>query len=274
MKGGKKPKGTKARVQAYKKRLVYIGTAITVTILAAIIAVSSLLIACMHQTNDQPSQPKAAVVDHLSLSRPNQTFVETVTHILITAGYAVDYYPGEEVTVEFYGNLPICGYSLIILRVHSARGDISLSLFTSEPYSTKKYVYKQLDEQITAVGFTPYTEGDPLFFGIGPRFVKLSMNGRFQNTVIIMMGCFGLTYFEMAESFIQKGAKVYIGWRGDILGTRNDPAIACLLQHLILEKQTIKEAVADTMKKFEPSPLDNSVLHYDPLEAGAYTLES
>ena len=279
MKGGKKPKGTKARVQAYKKRLVYIGTAIIVTILVAIIAVSGLLIACMHQTNDQPSQPKAAIVDHLSLSRPNQTFVETVTNILITAGYAVDYYPGEEVTVEFYRNLPTQGHSLVILRVHSAlvsAEDPPVTLFTSEPYSRTKYVYEQLKDR---VGWVTYrfengTPTEPTYFGISPLFVEQSMNGRFQDTIIVMMGCNGLTYVDMAQAFVQKGAKAYISWSEDILGTRNDPAIEFLLRQLVLEKQTMERAVADTMKEFAPSPADNSLLMYYPLEAGAYTVES
>jgi len=94
------------------------------------------------------------------------------------------------------------------------------------------------------------------------------MNGKFQNTVIIMMGCDGLKNPDMAKAFIEKGAKVYISWDDSILGTRNDPAIKCLLQHLITEKQTVKKAVAETMKEFKPSPIDSSVLRYYPFEAG------
>ncbi len=36
------------------------------------------------------------------------------------AGYDVDYYKGEDVTVELYRSLPSFGYKLIVLRVHSA----------------------------------------------------------------------------------------------------------------------------------------------------------
>ena len=57
----------------------------------------------------QPTQPKAAIVDQGSLaptSRPNPVFVKKATAILIEAGFSVDYYPGEEVTVEFFRNLP------------------------------------------------------------------------------------------------------------------------------------------------------------------------
>lgn len=99
------------------------------------------------------------------------------------------------------------------------------------------------------------------------------MKGRFQNTLIIMMGCEGLENSLMAEAFTEKGAKAYIGWDDSILGTRNDPAIRCLLQHLIMEKQTVEKAVANTMKEFPPSQNDNSVLQYYPLETGEQTIE-
>jgi hypothetical protein len=87
MKAKKKPKGTKARVQVYKRRLAYIGTAITAAILVAIIAVSSFLIySYLHsspdQTNNPTSTPKAAIVDHLSFAAPNQAFIQTATNTL------------------------------------------------------------------------------------------------------------------------------------------------------------------------------------------------
>lgn len=108
---GKKPRGTKAKVQAYKKRSTRIALVITVTILVSIIVISSFFVYSSlnsspsqtinpNQTGNQPSQLKAAIVDHLSLTFPNQTFKETATNTLTVAGYTVDYYPGEEVNVE------------------------------------------------------------------------------------------------------------------------------------------------------------------------------
>jgi len=55
MKDRKKPKGTKARVQAYKKRLTHIGHAITIATLVGIIAVSSfLLYSMLYSPSEQP----------------------------------------------------------------------------------------------------------------------------------------------------------------------------------------------------------------------------
>src|SRR4030042_6800376 len=91
----------------------------------AVLFVSLLLFAC--SSVQQPVQTispnshtlKAAIVDHLSLSHPNQAFVKECSETLKKAGYTVDYYKGEEVTVEFYRNLPALEYDLIVFRVHS-----------------------------------------------------------------------------------------------------------------------------------------------------------
>lgn len=278
----KKPREVKYRVHNEKKREEY-GLAVAIAILIVVLFISGFLINSMldqpstSQTFSSTSQPKAVIVDHLSLTRPNQTFIETATNILKQANYSVDYYSGNKVDVEFYRILPTHGYSIIVLRIHSAlkvgsdQKQGSLGLFTSEIYSSTKYVYEQLNDQVLAAQF-PYKETK--YFAISPLFVLHCMNGRFQDTKIIMMGCDGLTYTGMAQAFVEKGAKVYIGWDGSILGTRNDPAITLLLRHLITEKQTIKDAIAHTTKEYQPSRKDNSMLKYYPLEAGTQRIEN
>ncbi len=224
----------------------------------------------------QASRLKAAIVDQLSLSQPNQTFIQTSINILETAGFTVDYYKGEEVTVEFYRNLPTHDYGLIILRVHSAlRANMGppVGLFTSEPYSKTKYVYEQLTEQVVRVSFYEGEEPkEPSYFGIGPEFVKQGMKGKFQSTVIVMTGCNGLTYPYMAEAFIEKGASVYISWSNSVLASHTDLAITRLLQHFTVEKQNLKEAVKKTFKEVGLDPSYRSFLIYYPPEAGDCTI--
>jgi hypothetical protein len=222
-------------------------------------------------SNETPSQPfqfKAAIVDHLSLTAPNQTFIQTATNILEKAGYMVDYYSGEKVNVEFYRNLPTHGYSLMVLRVHSTFTDESVALFTSESYSYK-YRDEQLADRLGAVAFSK-EEADKgiMYFGIMPSFVKQSMKGTFNNTVIIMMGCDGLMYTPMAEAFVQKGARVYISWSGPVSASHTDQATTQLLQHLITERQTIKQAVAE----IEPDPTNGSILKYYPSTEESYII--
>jgi len=284
MKAKKKPLGIKHKIREERKREERIGLAVIATILIAIISVSGFFINSMlnqpptnptSQTVSSTSEPKVAIVDHLSLTFPNQTFIKTATNILKQAGYTVDYYPGEKVTVEFYRNLPTYGYDIIILRVHSAigkEGGPPVSLFTSEYYSQNRYVSEQLSDQLTRVHYNIGNE-EQLYFGILPNFVRSSMNGKFQNSIIIMMGCNGLTYLDMAKTFVERGAKVYISWTDSILASHTDLATTHLLQHFLIEKLTLKKAVQETFKEVGFDPVYESLIVYYPLEAGDQTIE-
>jgi len=280
----RKPCGMKHRVRVYRKRQKRVRLVVTLAILIAIISVSGFFIYSMltslpqNQETGSTSEPKAAIVDHLSLTAPNQTFTQTATNILKDAGFSVDYYSGEKVTVEFYRNLPTQGYRLIILRVHSALGrrqEPPVALFTSEPAEENKYVYEQLTDRLAGVAYSPQEwESGIIYYGIMPSFVKSSMNGRFENTIIIMMGCNGLTYNDMARAFIEKGAKVYISWIGSVSASHTDLATNHLLQHLLTQKRTVEESLAETFIKVGRDPVYKSRLIYYPLEAGDSAIQN
>ena len=243
-----------------------LGILFAVIIIVSILFVYYLLF-MRPSPSSQPFQFKAAIVDHLSLTAPNPTFIQKATNILKEAGYTVEYHSGEEVTVNFYRNLPTHGYSLLVLRVHSTFTDHSVALFTSENYSYNKYRDEQwpIADRLGAVAYTmEEAEKEILYFGILPSFVKHSMKGTFNNTVIIMMGCDGLMYEPMAEAFVQKGARVYISWDGPVSASHTDQATTRLLEHLITERKTIKQAVTETREEVGPDPVDESILLYHP----------
>ena len=282
MKAKRKRIGTKAQIRALKERERRTATAIFLAFILLIVAFSAYftytsLNPSPNQTiNPASSQLKATIVDHLSLTFPNQTFIQTATTMLEQAGYTVDYHPGEEVTVEFYRNLPTGENNLIILRVHSAlainEGGQELGfvdLFSSELYSTTRYVSEQLTDQVSKCMFS--TRG-PAYFGISPPFVQRSMKGTFKNAIIILMGCDGLAYTTLARAFIQRGAKTCIGWNGLVLASHTDRAATNLLQHLILEKQTIGQAVENAMNEVGADPTYRSLLTYYPLEVRDQTM--
>jgi len=213
--------------------------------------------------------PRAAIVDQLSLTQPNPAFVETVTDLLEQAGYAVDYYPGEEVTVEFYRYLPTLGHKLIIFRVHSALGREDgqladwVTLFTADPYDATWYVSEQAQHSLSRVSYEEY---GPKYFGIMPGFIKSSMEADFPDTTIIIMGCDGLRSDKIAEAFVQKGAKAVVAWDGLVSSTHTDTATEHLLQHLLIDELTLKEAIAQTMAEVGPDPVYDSttLLLYPP----------
>jgi hypothetical protein len=256
-----------------------------------IIAVAFILILLAYYLfflqSNQTSQPKAAIVDHLSFKEEtkNETFKNSSIGILKTAGFEVTYYPGEGVTVDFFRNLVSQDYGVIVLRVHSAiisgLGDNkSLGLFTSEIEDESKYNTPSApyyDDIYNGRIVRAYFPEDPTqYFAIAPGFIE--KYGNFHDALIIMMGCDGLKYGKTAEAFIKKGAKVCIGWNGLVSTSHTDRATSCLLQHLA-QGNTLETAVEKTMNEVGPDEMYfkdqgyNSTLEYYPTSAGNYTVK-
>jgi len=173
-------------------------------------------------SHDHAGNATAAIIDQLSSLQENEDFIGNVTKELEDYGFEVDLYQGGNITVDFYRELPTYGYKLIIFRAHSGilrqDGEVMLRtvLFTNEPYSESGHPLEQVYEQVVMGGAC---EGCPMMFGITPKFVRAKsvfgqdrdMEGRFDDTVIIMMGCSGIALPDLAEAFIDKGASVYPG---------------------------------------------------------------
>jgi len=220
-----------------------------------------------------PSELKtAAIVDQLSLTQPNQDFVASATNILEQAGYRVDYFPGEEVTVHFYRDLPTHDYGLIILRVHAGISEETdlitgektkreyVSLFTSEPYRKGKYP----QEEIGRLGKAEYYEGAPPLFGIGPDFITHSMRDSFDETLIIMMGCDGLRSQTTAQAFLDKGASAFVSWSRTVSASHTDTATERLLRKLLIDGLPVGDAVAQTAAEVGPDPVYGARLRVLP----------
>lgn len=100
------------------------------------------------------------------------------------------YFPGERVTVDFYRDLPVRDYALVVLRVHSGRildqgsKTDDVILFTGEPYHVARY---DPDQQARRVGWARYHKDASPPVGILPKFIEESMLGKFDDTRIVMM---------------------------------------------------------------------------------------
>jgi hypothetical protein len=255
-------------------------------VIVVIAAVVSALVVIPRQGESTP--PSAVIVDQLSLTFPNPTFVEAVTTTLEGAGYVVDYRPGEDATVDLYRDLPKRGYDLIILRVHSAllekdptpppgipmatavQGVAALRdsafLFTSEPYSETRYLEEQMALRVVPVRYYQYQGSADYsrYFGIAADFITSGMRGDLDQATVILMGCDGLTFDRTADAFVRRGAKAVVGWDGNVSASHTDAATERLVQHLVGEGVGIGEAVAETMAEVGPDPSYDSRLGYYP----------
>jgi hypothetical protein len=262
-----------------KSKLPRKAVALAATVALLSIALTAALFWSLSSGSGPSAGPKtAAIVDQLSLTQPNPDFAERATALLEQAGYSVDYFAGEQVTVDFYRNLPAGDYGLIILRVHSGRsseidpttGEKTkrdyVSLFTGEPYDETKYAEDRSPEvrgpedRFARVGRAIYYPDAPPLFGISPSFIKYSMQGRFDKATIIMMGCDGLISDTTAQTFVQKGAKAVVGWSGPVSATHTDVATEHLLRHVLIDRLAVGRAVAQAMAEVGPDPTYGTTL--------------
>ena len=243
----------------WRLRLTVAGIAL---VLLAAIGGTAFLLAGRGGEGRPDGPPTAVIIDQLSLSQPNPEFISSARSLLAEAGYLVDYFPGEEVTVNFYRTLPQRNYDLILLRAHggiTTEVDLTsgerleteyVSLFTGEPYAADKYP----EEQLNRLGRAVYYEGADPLFGIGPRFVEESMEGTFNDTLIVMMGCDGLRSRRTAQAFLDRGAGAFVSWSRPVSAAHTDEATQRLLEHLLLEGLTTADAVVQTAAEVGPDP--------------------
>ncbi|MEM2111173.1 MAG: hypothetical protein QXX08_04770 [Candidatus Bathyarchaeia archaeon] len=207
--------------------------------------------------------PRAALIDALYLNYPNDEFTKSVNETLQEAGFKVDIYKGQEVTVDSLKNLK-SGYEVIIFRMHSALSKSSeLHLFTAEPYSIFKYIQEQSLNVVKAA----FAGGDPQpIFAVNYGFVNMFMKGKLNDTLVIVMGCDGTLDPQMRKAFMAQGARGYVGWNGPVLLSHSDDAVRYFLNVLYMEKISLEEAIDKTNNDVGKDPYHGTVLEYYSLE--------
>ena len=92
------------------------------------------------------------------------------------------------------------------------------------------------------------------------KFIQSRMNGEFQGTTVVLMGCDGLRSDRTAQAFLNRGAKTFISWDRPVSATHTDKATQRLLQLLLVDELPAAEAVARTMQDVGPDPTFQSEL--------------
>ncbi len=225
-------------------------------------------------------QRRAVIIDQLNDTAPNPAFAAEAQRTLRPAGYAVDYVSGSAVDVDLFRHLPDHRYDLVIVRAHSGRLQVEgqtlatehpeftddAALFTSEPWSSSKYLDEQRDHRLSIARYD--VRADPSFFGITPKFIRDSMQGRLGGATIVLMGCDGLRGGALATALRERGAGDVIGWDELVTAARTDDATLRLLGHLAAGGST-SQAVASTMSEIGSDPDHHSALLVYGSQTGA-----
>jgi len=229
------------------------------------------------ETTNYEDVPRAAIIDQLYDEYPDEDLHKQITEYLKNAGYkVVDIYKTEEVTVDFYKNLPSMNYKFILIRSHSLEGgsmEASASLFTGEKYNDHKYIPEQfmklvhrgvpyLDEEIKERGGWRALE-DKMYFLVGSSLFDKSMIGEFPGSTIILAGCATMKDTILADSFLNRGASEVIGW-DDLVGPENnDEVLLLLLNQTLVNNVDMKNAVQSVAKLIEGKlDYDTTLVYY------------
>jgi len=211
------------------------------------------------QTEHRQADRRIAIIDELGASYPNPQFVSNITSTAEKAGYAVDYYPPRNVTINLFLNLPSRDYSMIILRTHgSGRLTDPPTIVTSETYTTSQRVADQLFDRLTSVEVT-----GGRFFAITSGFITNDMCGRFPGTLILGMWCASTHWASLASAFIEKGARGYIGW-DNLVTVYHTDLVFELVANLLLGGQTASQSVQIAMNTVGQEPSSGARLLYYP----------
>lgn len=261
-----------------------------VVVLVMLIAIGSISIYFLYPM--RPSNVprvganRAAIVDALSIQRPNPEFENVAISYLTSAGLSVDVYNASEVTVEFMKSFP-AGYVLVIFRVHSGTSRHGVFYFTSETYDESKYEPEQFRDELRP---GKDYEGHASVFAFGSKFVDTYLQSRFQNAVIVGMGCFGAgTSYgteeevaiqnvtvekgpNLADAFHRQGAVAVIGWDSLVTLEFSDRATLKLITALAAGRLTVRQATQKVNLEDGADPVYKSQLTFYPEQNGDKTL--
>jgi len=238
---------------------------------------------------------KAAIIDQLDTEIPSHDFQDRANDYFVKAGYEVDLYTTEEITVDFYKKLPSMGYDYIVIRSHALTGrtgEDSPKLYTSEKYTTDKYVNEQLFGIIDGAYLNPRTDihatvdvsdleetGQVVFsmrnssqannwgarvttdeyFVIGAKAVDELMVGKFPGSTIILGGCDTASSSILADSLLKKGASEVVGWNENIGSLQNDMTMLKILRETLENKMELSEAVESIAQNYHANQTGNSL---------------
>ncbi len=245
-----------------KLKILFLSIIIGVTV--SIISVNFQQTTIQVENVAQSKIPRAAIIDQLHNDKPNLNYQNNVTEYLTTAGYDVDLYTTEEITVDFYKKLPSMNYKFIVFRTHSlgvGTVEESASLFTGELYSKDRYLNEQFSGNV-GMG-VPYLPGevdeiggfealrDETYFVVGSRLVDNLMVGTFPQSIIVLGGCETLEGTILAESLLARGASEIVGWNGLVTAAKNDKDTMALLKETLVNGVEIENAIPLVMEEYD-----------------------
>lgn len=200
------------------------------------------------------------------LSEGGVSFSTECSELFKSVGYDVEVCSVGDVTVDRLKTVP-SGVDVLILRVHSSVYHGRVWFFTGERYRQEVHILEQLLDEVHPA--RPSVGSDYLF-AVGADFVLHYLSENFEGTLVVLMGCDGLSSPDLATAFIDAGASAYVSWDGPVSLEHTDRTTLALLRLLVKESVRLGEAVDKAMA--DAGPDYGSNLKFTPEDASSLIL--
>lgn len=227
-----------------------------ILLILVIIAVIVSIVIYLGMELEEAPPMRAAILDGLAADYPNQTFIESAKEILARAGFEVDIYGPEDITLDLLRELPSRDYGLILFRVHGGRIRQPIGLFIGGGLFIEKCGPESHRDEVES-GYLligrPFLSNET-YCVAPPHYISEKLHGKFRKTIIIAMSCFTGDDNIMASAFLERGAGAYVGFRGEISPDYADAFTITLLRKLYSEKLLIQDAFDQALRELGSDP--------------------
>ena len=193
----------------------------------------------------------ALIYDSLYREYPNETLIAELVSLLENNGYQVYVYQGINATLDPLVSLH--RFDLIIIRAHGAYNDdperpLGSYIYTGLRYEEAKalydgYIDENLENGLLALAVIPppgvqlnetILKTLPKYVAVSPEYLEQHLGSFKNDTIIVAAGCYTSNDSILANVFLDKGAKAFIGWKGEVTQSYMD-RVTLELVKLLLE---------------------------------------
>jgi len=211
-----------------------------------------------------PETSKAIVLDpfnfEFGLLPYYDLFMRSIIYNLQQAGYAVDYYKDDNVTIDLLKRLDNEGYGVIYVNAHGFTDpDGRVLFFTGEKNASgiEGLYQKDIEEKrIGCFGQEGYLLG---YYYVTPEFFALYGNDtRYHNALIFVDACHSANNTSMADVFLDLDASCYVGWT-ELVGVEHGVSMdGKFFRTMCIDGETVEQS-AGTIR---PDPVGSAKLAY------------
>ncbi|MFQ6095377.1 MAG: hypothetical protein ACE5NN_04475 [Candidatus Bathyarchaeia archaeon] len=189
-----------------------------------------------------------------------EPFIRSIIHNLERAGFTVDYYKDNNVTIDLSKRLDNEEYEVIYINTHGFMdSEGQVLIFTGEKHtSEKEKLYQEDIEEERIRCFESKGELTGYYYVTPGFFTWYGNDTGYCNALIFIDACHSANNTSMAKAFLDLDAGCYVGWTAYI-GIEYDVAMdGKFFRQMCRDGETVEQSI----RKIKPDPNSKSKMTY------------